>query len=97
MLILATYDIETTDKNGRTRLRRIANICKDYGQRVQNSVFECLVTPSEFEELKFKVKKELDLEKDSVRYYHLGSNWKPKVETIGKVTSFNPEEDSFIF
>ena len=97
MLILATYDVETMDSEGRTRLRRVANVCKDYGQRVQNSVFECIVTPAEFEELKYKLKKEIDEEKDSIRFYHLGSKLKTKVEMMGRSTSFNPEEDTFIF
>ncbi len=97
MMVLLTYDVQTTDKLGISRLRKVAKLCEDYGQRVQNSVFELVVTPAELTEIKIKMLETIDEEKDSVRYYHLGSNWQIKVETAGKATSFDPENDVFIF
>lgn len=83
MYVLVTYDVSTRDKAGRKRLRRIAKICLDYGQRVQNSVFELLVDPAQWAECKGKLVNEFNSEQDSLRFYFLGSNWKRKVEHHG--------------
>lgn len=83
MYVLITYDISTTNPKGRTRLRRAAKICLDYGQRVQNSVFECKVDPAQLVELKGRLIDLIDTESDSIRFYHLGSNWQHKVEHYG--------------
>lgn len=91
MLVLITYDVSTTNPEGCKRLHKVAKLCKDYGQRVQNSVFECLVDPQKFAELKHRLEKIIDVEKDSIRYYYLGSNWKSKVEHVGAKVSFDPE------
>lgn len=91
MLVLITYDVNTTNPGGCKRLHKVSKLCKDYGQRVQNSVFECLVDPQKFAELKHRLEKIIDVEKDSVRYYYLGSNWKKRVEHVGAKVSFDPE------
>ncbi|PKK39967.1 CRISPR-associated protein Cas2 [Clostridiaceae bacterium JG1575] len=87
MLILVSYDVSTMDLAGRNRLQRVSKICLNYGVRVQNSVFECLVDSAKFEELRFKLVTILNHSEDSLRIYHLGDNWKRKVEHYGtKVT-----------
>ena len=84
MFILITYDVNITSEYGPKRLRQVARLCQNYGLRVQNSVFECVVTEAQLALLKNKVEDVIDKENDSVRFYILGSNWKHKVETIGK-------------
>ena len=92
MLILITYDVNTTTKAGEKRLRKVAKECVNYGQRVQNSVFECLLTEAQLVRLKSIISSIIDDEKDSIRFYFLGNNWQRKIETLGKLTSFNPTE-----
>jgi len=96
MMVLITYDVNTTDKNGQKRLRRVAKKCVDYGQRVQNSVFECLLEPAQFVKLKSELEAIIDKEKDSLRYYMLGSNWKKRVEHIGAKETYDPEDTMLI-
>jgi CRISPR-associated protein Cas2 len=91
MMVLITYDVETVTSSGKKRLRHVAKQCVNYGQRVQNSVFECLVDPAQFTELKHRLESIIDKEKDSIRYYFLGSNWRNKVEHIGAKDSYDPE------
>ncbi|MDF1573427.1 MAG: CRISPR-associated endonuclease Cas2 [Bacteroidales bacterium] len=91
MMVLITYDVETVSASGKRRLRKVAKQCINFGQRVQNSVFECIVDPAQFVELKHRLETIIDHGKDSVRYYHLGKNWKNKVEHIGVKTSYDPE------
>ena len=91
MLVLVTYDVNTESPGGKKRLHRVAKICQNFGQRVQNSVFECLVDPSQLIELKYQIQKEIDNDKDSIRYYYLGSNWKRRVEHIGSKKTYDPE------
>ncbi|MBU5673283.1 CRISPR-associated endonuclease Cas2 [Paenibacillus brevis] len=91
MMVLITYDVETATPEGRRRLRRIAKHCLNYGQRVQNSVFECLVDPTQFKQLKQKLETEMDPAKDSLRYYLLGANWKKRVEHVGAKEGYDPE------
>ncbi|MDD4553412.1 MAG: CRISPR-associated endonuclease Cas2 [Bacteroidales bacterium] len=93
MMILITYDVETQDRKGRKRLRTVAKMCEDYGQRVQNSVFECVLDQGQFTELRFRLIDVIDKEKDSLRFYHLGSKWSGKVEHVGTKSSINPETD----
>lgn len=90
-MVLVTYDVNTETLEGKTRLRKVAKKCEDYGQRVQNSVFECLVDPVQFESLRKKLESIIDLEKDSLRYYFLGSNWKKRVEHVGAKATYDPE------
>jgi len=91
MMVLITYDVETVSNFGKKRLRKVAKQCVNYGQRVQNSVFECLVDPTQFAELKHRLENIIDKEKDSIRFYYLGSNWKTKVDHIGVKDSYDPE------
>lgn len=97
MMVLITYDVNTADPGGQTRLRKVAKICEDYGQRVQHSVFECVVTPALYIDLKEKLKKTIHHEKDSLRFYMLGKNWKKSLELEGRNNTYNPEEDSFVY
>ncbi len=92
MLILITYDVDTTTKKGEKRLRKVAKECVNYGQRVQNSVFECLLTEAQVVNLKAILSSIIDDTTDSVRFYFLGSNWQRRIEKMGKETSYNPTE-----
>lgn len=83
MLVLVSYDVETLDIIGQRRLRKVAKICINYGQRVQYSVFECLVDPAQWVALKQELIDAADLKKDSLRFYFLGANWKRRVEHLG--------------
>lgn len=91
MMVLITYDVETTTPNGKKRLRKVAKQCVNFGQRVQNSVFECLVDSAQFVELRHRLEEIIDSEKDSLRYYFLGNNWKSRVEHTGVKSSYDPE------
>ena len=84
MFVLITYDVNITSPYGVKRLRNVAKACMDYGKRVQNSVFECILTETQYVLLKNKLNNIIDTEQDSIRFYMLGKNWKNKVETIGK-------------
>ena len=91
MLVLITYDVNTETSAGRSRLRRVSKACVDYGQRVQNSVFECLLSPLDYIKLKTELEGIADKEVDSIRYYHLGDKWTKKIEHFGKDNCCNPE------
>ena len=82
-MVLITYDVKTETKAGQARLRRVSKKCQDYGQRVQNSVFECLIDPAQLKELQHALNKIIDPEVDSLRFYYLGDKWKSRVEHIG--------------
>ena len=96
MLVLVTYDVNTEDREGRKRLRRVAKQCVNYGVRVQNSVFECIVDAAQLRMLKKKLSDEIDEEKDSLRFYYLGNNHQTKVEHIGAKPAL-AVEDELIF
>ena len=83
MLMLITYDVGTTTPAGRRRLRRVARACLDYGQRVQNSVFECEVDPAQWVELRARLIGEILIKEDSLRFYRLGSEGRRRVEHVG--------------
>ena len=83
MMTLVSYDVSTVDAAGRKRLRKVAKECVNYGQRVQNSVFEVDVDYGTFLKLKDRLMKIIDEEQDSLRFYYLGNNWKRRVEHIG--------------
>jgi len=89
MYVLITYDVATSTEGGTRRLRQVAKTCLDYGQRVQNSVFECKVDPAQLVALSTKLEKIIDPEHDSLRYYHLGNNWERRVEHVGAKSSYN--------
>jgi CRISPR-associated protein Cas2 len=90
-MVLISYDVSTTDKEGQRRLRRVAKICKDHGQRVQYSVFECLVDPAQWTLLRQKLEEVIIPARDSLRFYFLGANWQKRVEHIGAKPSFDQE------
>ena len=83
MMVLITYDVSTESDGGKRRLRRVARACKDYGQRVQFSVFECELDPAQWVKLRARLLSEIDPKQDSLRFYQLGANWKPRVEHVG--------------
>ncbi len=83
MLVVISYDVAVAEKNGPQRLRRIAKLCEDYGQRVQFSVFECVVEPAQWTSLRQKLINEMLPKVDSLRFYFLGANWKRRIEHVG--------------
>jgi len=91
MLVLVSYDVSTTDKKGRRRLRRVAKVCQNYGQRVQYSIFECIVDPAQWVALRQRLIDEIKIEEDSLRFYFLGSNWKRRIEHVGAKETFDQE------
>lgn len=91
MLVLITYDVNTETAEGRKRLRRVAKACVNSGQRVQFSVFECLLDPAQWSTLRARLVNEIDEELDSLRFYFLGSNWKNRVEHVGAKPAYDPE------
>lgn len=91
MVVLVSYDVNTQDREGERRLRRIAKVCRSHGQRVQYSVFECLVDPAQWTFLRAKLLGEMNPEKDSLRFYFLGANWRNRVEHVGAKPSLDPE------
>lgn len=91
MMVLITYDVKTETKAGQARLRKVSKKCQDYGQRVQNSVFECLIDPAQLKELQHILLKIIDPEVDSLRFYYLGDRWKSRVEHIGAKPSIDLE------
>jgi len=91
MQVLVTYDVSTVDDCGKRRLRRAAKVCLDYGQRVQNSVFECLVDGAQLVEMRTELLRIIDPNVDSLRIYLLGSDWNRRVEHHGAKEGFNPE------
>ncbi len=91
MMILICYDVNTTTASGKKRLRKVAKVCENYGQRVQNSVFECLLDGAKLKHLKHQLTELVDTDKDSLRFYYLGNNWKPRVEHIGAKASLDLE------
>ncbi len=91
MLVVVCYDVSTIDAEGQGRLRRIAKVCKDYGQRVQFSVFECEVDPAKWAVLRQRLIDEIDPKVDSLKFYFLGSNWRRRIEEVGAKKSYDPE------
>ena len=92
MLVLITYDVNTGDAAGRKRLRQIARQCVNYGQRVQNSVFECMLDAAQCKLLQAKLLSIMDQEKDSLRFYYLGKRYENKIEHFGAKQTYLPEE-----
>jgi CRISPR-associated protein Cas2 len=83
MMVLITYDVNTETDAGKKRLHKVAKQCQNYGQRVQNSVFECLIDSAQLKQLQGKLANLIDPEKDSLRYYNLGNEWRSRVEHVG--------------
>lgn len=90
MLVLVTYDVSTESEAGRKRLRRVSRLCVNRGQRVQKSVFECVVDSAQWVAMRATLVKEIDTKQDSLRFYFLGDNWKPRVEHVGANPGYDP-------
>jgi CRISPR-associated protein Cas2 len=91
MLVVVAYDVNTESEDGRRRLRRVAHVCENYGQRVQKSVFECLVDATQWTLLKAALLSEIAEAEDSLRFYFLGDNWKRRVQQAGIKGSYDPQ------
>lgn len=96
MLVLVSYDVSTVDKAGRRRLRRVAKRCESFGQRVQNSVFECIVDPAQWTELRDSLLRLYAEDEDSLRFYFLGANWQRRIEHHGTKAVPDLERDTLI-
>lgn len=92
MLVVVSYDVSTTTLEGRRRLRNVAKQCLNFGQRVQNSVFECVVDPDKWAELRKRLLRIYDPEADSLRFYFLGTKWRGKVEHHGTKKTLDPDD-----
>jgi CRISPR-associated protein Cas2 len=91
MMVLVSYDVRTSDPGGSRRLRRVAKVCRNFGQRVQFSVFECIVDPAQWTKLRQLLIDEIDMEADSLRFYFLGAQWHNRVEHVGAKESVDQE------
>ena len=91
MYVIIGYDVSTTTVDGKKRLRKVSKACQNYGQRVQNSLFECCIDYGTFLKLKSELENIIDKNKDSLRYYYLGNKWEKKVEHVGVKPSYNPQ------
>jgi CRISPR-associated protein Cas2 len=91
MMVLVSYDVMVASPGGARRLRKVAKACTNYGQRVQYSVFECVVDPSQWVHLKNILEKTIDDKNDSLRYYYLGSNYKRRIEHVGAKPSYDTD------
>ncbi len=89
MMVLITYDVNTETLAGQKRLRKVAKACQNYGQRVQNSVFECILDPAQLKALQATLESLMNKEKDSIRYYYLGNEWRKRVEHVGAKASLD--------
>jgi CRISPR-associated protein Cas2 len=96
MMVLITYDVNTETAVARKRLRHVAKTCENRGQRVQNSVFECLVDPAQWVELRTKLVDIINPETDSLRFYFLGSNWKRRIEHVGAKQAYDPQGELIV-
>jgi CRISPR-associated protein Cas2 len=92
MMVIVSYDVSTTTKSGKKRLKKVADTCMNFGIRSQNSVFECVVEPAQWELLKNKLLEIYKKEEDSLRFYFLGSNWQRRVEHYGKDKNLSVDE-----
>jgi CRISPR-associated protein Cas2 len=91
MMVLVSYDVSTTDPAGPRRLRKVAKVCTNHGQRVQFSVFECIVDPAQWVAMRQQLVKVIDETQDSLRFYFLGANWRKRVEHIGAKKTIDQE------
>ena len=91
MFVLVSYDVRTGDRAGKRRLRRVAKICCNYGQRVQYSMFECIVDPAQWTKFRQELIDEIETDEDSLRFYFLGANWRNRVEHVGAKETIDQE------
>lgn len=97
MLIVVAYDISLMDKKGQKRLRKVAKKCEQYGQRVQNSVFECYLSYDQFTKMKLELLALINTKEDSLKFYRLGKNYQNKIETFGTKEVFDLHNDTLVF
>ena len=91
MLVVVAYDVSTESDDGKRRLRRVAKLCEDFGQRVQKSVFECLVDAAQWMNLRAELIREISPGDDSLRFYFLGDNWSRRIEHVGAKVAYDPQ------
>jgi CRISPR-associated protein Cas2 len=91
MLVVVTYDVNTASADGKRRLRHVARLCEDHGQRVQKSVFECWIDAARWTQFKASLIAEIEDDRDSLRFYFLGDNWKGRIEHVGARPSYDPQ------
>lgn len=96
MMVIVSYDVSTKTESGKKRLKKVAEICLNYGIRAQYSVFECLVEPGQWERMKNELLSIVNTEEDNIRFYYLGSNWKRRLENFGKQKNFEIDEPFII-
>ena len=96
MLVVVAYDVNTESAEGRKRLRRVARVCENCGQRVQNSVFECLVDAAKWTRVRADLVEEISQRDDSLRFYFLGDNWKGRIEHVGAKPSYDPQGELIV-
>ncbi len=96
MMVLITYDVNTTTRLGEKRLRQVAKECVNYGHRVQNSVFECVLTEAQFVFLRAQIENIIDKNTDNIRFYFLGKNWSHRIVSLGKDTSIDVTSELII-
>jgi CRISPR-associated protein Cas2 len=96
MMVLVTYDVNTETAAGRKRLKKVSDLCQDYGQRVQNSVFECILDPAQLKILQNGLENIINTEKDSIRYYNLGKDWQNRVQHIGAKVSLRLDKSLIV-
>ena len=96
MLVVVAYDVSTESEEGRKRLRRVARVCENFGQRVQNSVFECLVDMAGWTRVRARLVKEISPSDDSLRFYFLGDNWKGRIEHVGAKPTYDPQGELIV-
>ena len=96
MMVLVSYDVMVSNSDGKRRLRKVAKECSNYGQRVQYSVFECVIDPAQWVKLKNSLEKIINDKTDSLRYYYLGANYKRRIEHIGTKPSYDVDEPLII-
>jgi CRISPR-associated protein Cas2 len=96
MLVVVAYDVNTETEQGRRRLRRVARVCENFGQRVQNSVFECLVDLARWTRVRAELIGEIEPGADSLRFYFLGDNWKGRIEHVGAKPSYDPQGELIV-
>lgn len=92
MMVVVSYDVSTTTKSGRKRLKKVADTCLNFGIRAQNSVFECIMDPAQWEVLKNELLTIYKEEEDSLRFYYLGSNYQRRIESFGKSKNLNIDD-----
>ncbi len=91
MLVLITYDINTETEGGKKRLRDVAKACVNYGQRVQNSVFECALDATQLLQMQHRLEKMIDPSRDSLRFYNLGNQYQHKIIHLGAKSAYDPQ------